>query len=168
MLPLCVAGAAACDAQTEAPARRSTAIPVGTTLLMATSKTLSTKTNLTGDEFDLAVVDDLVIDGHVLIPKGTRVVGELTRVSQKDVFGVAGKLEARFLYIVLDGAPVRLEGRLFLAGRQEIAGKSGTAASVGVIVTVGSLGGIVTGKSAVVPAGTVFSAIVEREATLSR
>lgn len=143
-------------------------IPAGTEIPLVTSTALSSKTSAKGDVFDLSVAENVAIAGHVLIPKGTRAVGELIRAEQRDMFGASGKLEARLLYIVLNGESLRLEGRLVIAGRQEIKGKSGTAATVGAIVAAGSLGFIVTGKSAVIPAGTMITGVVERGATIDR
>ena len=133
-------------------------IPAGTEVSLATLATISSKTAAKGDLFDLEVTQDVVRDGHVLIPKGTRGVGELTRAETSGSLGVAGALEGRLLYITVGGDTVRLEG---LLGRM---GKTST----GTVVASFMITPIIKGKSATIPAGTPVTGIVEHDARIGR
>ena len=41
----------------------------------------------------VAVAQDVAVDGHVVIPRGTRAVGEITWRTGKGAFGKSGKME---------------------------------------------------------------------------
>ena len=48
---------------------------------------LSSKRAEEGDSFSLSVVHDVVLGDHVVIPKGSRAVGEVTWKTGKGAFG---------------------------------------------------------------------------------
>lgn len=135
-------------------------LPLGTEIPLQTEQELSSKTNAKGYIFELVVTQDVVRDGRVAIPKGSRAVGELSHVVAKGAFGRSGKLEARLLYLVVNDHTIRLGGRL---GRR---GEGGTTETVLTAVAVGTLAFIVTGKSAVIPAGTLLSGYLDRDAEI--
>lgn len=127
-------------------------IPVGTEVSLILSETLTSKKHVKGDLFKLSISEDLMIDGILVLPIGTTVVGEITRAETKAAFGVAGKLEARLLYAELPSGTLRLTGRI---GNK---GKSGTTETVLTYAAIGSIAFVVTGKSAEIPQGTELSA----------
>lgn len=144
----------------EADRQAQLTIPVGTVIQLRSLSELSTKKNRKGDTFEMAVSEEVVIDGRVAIPEGTIAVGQLTRSDPKGAFGESGKLEARVLYVKLPQGTVRLSGRLGAAG------EGGTAATVVTAVLVGTLAFAVTGKSAVIPEGASLVASTDRSVTI--
>jgi hypothetical protein len=92
-------------------------IPAGTEIPLVMGETISSKTNVKGGLFHLFTVEDLTIDGVVAIPKGTKVLAELTRAEKKGAFGKSGKLEARLLYAELENGTIRLTGSIGNRGK---------------------------------------------------
>lgn len=135
----------------------SLVLPMGTEVPMKTLRELSSKRSRQGDRFDLVVSEDVVLDGHVVIPLGSRGIGEVTRLEPKGAFGKSGKLETRLLYVSVGNSRIRLDGSA--ADR----GKSGTGATVATAVFVGIASAFVTGTSAVIPEGSTMIGYVDRD-----
>ncbi|PTQ13321.1 hypothetical protein CLG96_04260 [Sphingomonas oleivorans] len=132
----------------------------GTEVPMRTNGELSSKTNRQGDRFDLTVTEDVLVGPHIVIPRGARGIGEITRLIPKGAFGKSGKLELRLLYVEVGNARVRLDGR---AGDR---GRSGTGATVATAVLAGVFSAFVTGTSARLPSGSTLVGYVERDLPL--
>ncbi len=136
-------------------------IPAGTPLRLVTRTALSSKTHAKGDLFDLELVEDVVIDGAVCIPKGARAVGELTIAEPKGAIGAAGKLEARLLYLVSGDRTIRIDGKLASQGK----GRANEVLRMA--LAIGTIASVVTGESATIPVGTEVSGHVQRETVLA-
>src|ERR1051325_378568 len=135
----------------EAPAGLQLAANTPITLSM--NNELSSKHAREGDTFPLTVVQDIAVDGHVVIPRGTRAVGEVVRRTGRGAFGKSGKMEVAVRYIDFAGRRIPLEGLY----RQE--GEGNTAATVGAVLGAGIVGGLViSGHSAVIPQGRELQA----------
>jgi hypothetical protein len=136
-----------------APQTVEASLPANTEIVLATTSILSSQTHRAGEKFSLSVAQDVKVDGQVVIPKGTRAVGLVTRREGKGGFGKSGKIELGFRYIDMDGKRIPIEGRHYQAGN----GKG--AAAVGATVAVGIIGGMmVKGKSARIEEGREFTA----------
>lgn len=142
------------------PATGPLVLPAGTEVPMKTLAEVSSKTNRQGDRFDLVVSEDVLVQGHVVIPRGARGVGEVTKLVPKGAFGKSGKLETRLLYVAVGNSRIRLDGRA--ADR----GKSGTGATIATAVAAGVFSAFVTGTSAVIPAQSTIVGYVERDMPL--
>lgn len=125
--------------------------PVGTPLKLVTRTEVSTKANKPGDRFYLAVAEDLVYRGQVVLPAGSVAVGEVADLQRNGHFGKKGKLGIQLLYVQTPSGPVRLSGRGYDEGR------SGTAASIATItfapIIVAWAGVFIHGTSAYLPSG---------------
>lgn len=132
----------------------------GTDVSLELLDTLSTRITQKGETFDLRVTEDVVADGWVLIPADTMAVGEVARSEAKDAFGKSGKLEARILYLRLPDRSLRLTGYLRLKGQGQ------TTETVLAAIAGGTLAFAVTGKSAVLDAGTFLVATTDRTVSL--
>lgn len=132
-----------------APATPAEAVlPPGSDILLRVNDQLTTRTHRMGDNFSLTVVSDVSVDGHVVIPAGTRGVGQVTWRSGRGGFGKSGKMEVTLRYVELGGRRIPIEG----FHRQE--GEGRTAATVGAIAGAGVIGGLfVRGSNARIPAG---------------
>lgn len=129
---------------------------VGTAIPLTTAQHLSSKTNVKGDMVALKTAADVLVDGHVVIAKGTAATGQVSDAQAKGAMGMSGKLAIRPLYIRVGDDFVRLGGA------------SSTRASVtaGAVVGLAVLTPGFTGRSAVIPEGTPVEAFVEHEIEL--
>ena len=140
-----------------APPTSQLVLPMGTEVPMKTVRELSSKHNRQGDRFDLVVSEDVLLNGHVIIPRGSRGIGEITRLVPKGAFGKSGKLETRLLYVAVGNSRIRLDGSA--ADR----GTSGTGATVATAVVAGVFSAFVTGTSAEIPEGSTMIGYVDRD-----
>ena len=128
-------------------------IAAGLSVPLALTAELSSSRNREGETFAMTVSQDVLSDGIVVIPRGTRAVGEITLRSGRGMFGKSGKMELSFRYLDMDGVRVPLDGTHFQAG------EGNTAGTVGAVLAVGVVGGmVVTGRSANMPEGREFTA----------
>ena len=132
-------------------------LPMGTEVPMKTVRELSSKRNRQGDRFDLIVSEDVFLNGYVIISRGSRGVGEITRLVPKGAFGKSGKLETRLLYVAVGNNRIRLDGSA--ADR----GKSGTGATVATAVVAGVVSAFITGTSAHIPEGSTMIGYLDRD-----
>lgn len=167
---LCLASAA--QAQTVAPVAAPTpvavavAAPATTGMLRAgTSINLRTITPLTtegkklkvGNRFDLETTEAVSVNGQVVIPAGSRAVGEVTDVRNKGMWGKSGRIGARLVYVQAG------DRRLRLSGSMDDKGVTGTGGVVAAAVLIPVAGFFVTGTSAQIPAGSNTTGFLEED-----
>lgn len=143
-----------------AAAGGSVAVPAGTPMSFVTIAPISSRSVKQGQRFPLQVSEDVTLASQVVIPKGTTAAGEVEAVSGTGMFGKAGSLVLRPLLIDIGGERVNLVG----ATADE--GHDGTAAAAVTTALIGGFGLIITGKSAVVPAGSPLYGRVRTDVTL--
>lgn len=143
---------------TPALAGQTTVLPGATRVTVATKAELSTKTARKGDPVALETAEDVVVGGAVIIPKGTQGAGEIGDMRAKGALGQRGKLSLRPLYLIHKGRTIRLKG--------EPAATTGKV-EPGAILAIAVISPAFTGKSAVIPAGTVFETSVLRDTDLT-
>jgi hypothetical protein len=125
-----------------------------TPLVLRIDSAISSKTARRGDRFGLTLEADLIIDQHVLVPKGTKGEGEVVHAAGVGFGGRAGELilAARFLQL----GDARLPLQSFRISR---AGANNSAEAIGVMAAAGAVGAIaalfITGTSAEVAAGQI-------------
>lgn len=136
---------------------------VGTEVPLKLSEELTTKGKKlkTGYRFHLEVAENVLVDGHVVIPAGTPAFGEVTDVRNKGMWGKSGHLNARVLYALVNGRQIRLTGNF------DDKGVTGTAGVVGAVAFVPVAGFFMTGTSAKLPVGTPVKAFVDEDVPLS-
>lgn len=122
-------------------------LPANTEIFLSLNETLSTKQSKEGQAFSLTVTHNVMLNGYVVIPKGSRAVGEVTWITGKGMFGKSGKMEIEIRYVDFAGTRVPVEGKF----RQE--GNGNTVATVGAVVVVPVAGFFVTGRSGEIPRG---------------
>lgn len=140
------------------PAPRVVTIPAGTTLDLALSSDLTTKTAKVGDRVSARLAKDVVVDGRVALAQGTAVSGQVTQVvSGSRKIGGTPTLGLRFEQIELaGGGTFPVSGEITQTGRSDtgrdaakIAGGAAAGAVVGNQIGHGSsnqvIGGIVGG-----------------------
>lgn len=131
----------------------NTVLPQGTNIRLRSLSELHSQHNRVGDRFDLEVSEDVMLNGVVVIPRGSPGVGEVTVVRHKGMWGRSGRLTTRLLSVRANGVTIPINGTV--AER----GETGTAGVVASILVVPVAGFFVTGTSAVLPVGTGFSGV---------
>lgn len=139
-------------AQQAAPAEtavRPLVVSPNTEVVVTPNDTVTTKGKKVkeGFKFPISTVFDVMQDGYVVIPKGTRGEGTVTWMTNKGAFGKSGKMEVSFDWLELGGRRIALTG----THRQE--GEGNTGATVGTAVAVGVFAAFVTGRSASIANG---------------
>lgn len=143
-----------------APAMADIAVPKGTAVKLVLKSPLGSIHSQVGERFYLALAEPVVVNGQVAIPAGSRAVGEVTLVARKGDFGKSGRLTAKLLYIYAGTQMIALEGATASSGEVQSSEVPGLAAAM--LLT----GGLVTGKSATIPPGTIVEAVIAEEAIL--
>ncbi len=122
-------------------------MPANTAVAVTFNEEVSSKTRKQGESFNLSVASDVVYKGYVVIPRGSRAMGQITYRTGKGAFGKSGKMEVEINSIDVDGNRISTTGKF----RQE--GEGNTVATVGAVWVAGPFAAFVTGKSAIIPAG---------------
>jgi hypothetical protein len=138
-----------------APVQACPALPAGLAVPLVTVDPLSSKKQATGDMVALRTAEDVVVDGVVVIPKGTDATGQISNAQATGGLGVNGKLAIAPLYLRVGAAVVRL------TGATQKKGTTGADTVAGLYFVP-----IVSGKSANIPAGTALAAEVLKPVTL--
>lgn len=121
-------------------------VPASTILTITPVTEITSKRIEKGDKFQFILVNDIVENGIVAIPRGTNVQGVITYKTGRAIGGKSGKFEVTFDQITVNGKSYRLTGM----HRQE-----GRGNTVGALL--GSL--FVSGRSAVMVPGQTATAI---------
>ena len=140
--------------QTPQPQVTGDVLKQGTPIHLATDTEMSSQDNRVGDRVDLRVLDAVSLNGHTVIPIGTRAVGEITLVRKKGMWGKSGRLEFRPLFLVLGDREIPISARQNTKDK----GETGTAGVVASIVVMPLAGFFVTGTSARIPRGSTVEA----------
>jgi hypothetical protein len=140
--------------QAPQPQQDGNVLKQGTPIHLATDTDMDSQENRVGDRIDLRVLDAVELNGHTVIPIGTRGVGEITLVRKKGMWGKSGRLQFRPLYLLLGGREVPISAR----SNTKEKGETGTAGVVASIVVMPLAGFFVTGTSARIPRGSTVEA----------
>jgi hypothetical protein len=134
------------------PARLETELPANTEILLSMNSEITSTTHRAGETFTLSTATDTRIGDLVVIPRGTRAVGEITWRTGRGAFGKSGKMRISLRYLDLDGTRIPIEGDYYQAG------EGNTLATVGGIIAIGIFAGFITGSRARIPTGRELAA----------
>ncbi|HYE27887.1 MAG TPA: hypothetical protein VEA61_06620 [Allosphingosinicella sp.] len=141
------------ETQATAPTAAEAVLPANTEVVLTVNEAVTSSSHRQGDKFGMTVAQDVMANGAVVIPRGTRAVGQVVWRTGKGSFGKSGKMDVRFRYIDYNGQQIPLDGRHYQAGEGR------TAATVGAVVAAGIVGGLVVkGKNARIDQGREFTA----------
>ena len=146
------------------PQAAMTTVPMlrqGTEVRSRPEQPLSPKTATVGERFELRSIEPVNVGSLLVIPAGSRAVGEVTRVEKKGGFGKSGKLDTRVLYVIVG------DSRIGMTGKASDQGAGGTVGTVAAAVLFWPVMPFVTGKSADLPAGTTLAGYVENDIALA-
>ena len=157
----------ACSLPLTAPAWAATAaakrLPDGTRIAVRTMEQLSSATLQDGSPVTFSVVEDVMVDGTVVIKQGTPVRGTIVNAQAKRRMGRAGKLQ----YTVnetkaVDRSPIRLRAVQDRVGDSNVTSTTVTTVAVGVFVPVAAPFFLLRkGHDIVVPEGTRIDTFVD-------
>lgn len=135
-------------------------VPSGTLVSVKTTSEISPENVAVGDKVDLVVVDNVIINGKVIIKAGAPATAEVTMVQKKGIVGAAAKIG-----ITLLNAKAVNGGLVPLSGTKTIQGKDRVGESVVFTILCCLLFLFMPGEDAVIPAdyqidGTVSGTVV--------
>lgn len=140
--------------------RQQRTIPAGTMIPVRLLDTISSASARVGDTFRIEVLDDVVVDGAVVIPVGSPGSGKVTLAVPAKTMGKAGELRLSLDFIhTYDNVAVPIEANEQTAARdEELMGKSLLAC-----VFLGPLGLLTLlqkGQNVTIPADSQFFVMV--------
>ncbi|HTQ08659.1 MAG TPA: hypothetical protein VMI31_01170 [Fimbriimonadaceae bacterium] len=147
-----------------AAASIATLLPKGADVRLAFDDGLTSRTARVGDKVKFHVVDDVVVDGQVVIKKGEPAEGTIVDVARGRRFGVNARLRIRVDPIAAsDGTLVpvasRDRGKATGNGTDQAAAASGAGMLVLGPIGLG-VGYFVTGKDVTIEPGDTLSTVV--------
>lgn len=145
----------ATSAASHAQATGVVPLPAGTEVMVRTLDPMSSTTATTGQKFAVAVDADVVVDGVVVLPAGTRGGGTIVFARKKGMSGRPGALDVRIDSVEGPHGPIKL--RANETNRGEDKRRSGVAAGM-VFGLIGAAA--VQGTDINLPAGSLIPTIV--------
>jgi hypothetical protein len=126
------------------------------------AQSLSSKHAVIGERVEMTVADDLVVDGWVVVPKGTRVLGTVTVGKKKEKAGNSHDLALEIDYIAMGERHVKL------GGRESAKGRTSVDAAVMSMVFLGMSGYLMVrnARTAAIPEGALLVAWVDEDIDL--
>ncbi len=161
MLPA-VSAAAAPTPVTAPPAPAVTKVKLreGEELVIRFEDRLSSGSNTAGDQFSIALEEDMKLADGTVIRAGYRGRGEVTDAKKKGFMGQAGELNVRLNYIRVGDTRVRL--RASKGGE----GKGAMGATIALTVLFGPLGLLKRGHDIEIKPGQTLTAYVDQDAEI--
>lgn len=135
----------------------------GTEVALKTSEPLTTKEKKlrVGQRFQMEIAESVMLNGQTVIPVGSPAIGEITDVRNKGMWGKSGRINARALYVRVNGRQIRLTGQI------DDKGVTGTAGVVASIALIPLAGFFTTGTSANIPTGSPMKAFLDEDLTIA-
>jgi hypothetical protein len=133
--------------------RETVTIPAGTRIPIRLDQGINTAKNSPGDDFTASLNGPIVIDGHVVAPSGSKVVGELTQVEESGRVEGRASLTMELREIVVDGEEYDLPTKplTLVAPSTKKKDAAVIAGGAGVGAIIGAIAG--GGKGAAIGAG---------------
>ncbi len=146
------------NAQAQQQPGETVVVREGTTLKVVTAQEISSKTANAGDSVNFKVDEDVVIDGHTVISKGTPAVGSVINAEPSGHMGKSGKLGiAVETTNTIDGQPIKLRAA---KGKE---GNDKTNSTAALAILASSLFLLKKGGDAKIAAGTPVTVYTAEE-----
>src|SRR5690606_1458413 len=144
---------------------RQVTVPKETLVKIHLLTEINSGTSRVGQRVLYRVVEDVIIDGRVVIPAGAEGEGEITAVQSAGRFGQSGRVEVNWGTVpAIDGTRVQLNVSTRAAQQNQELAVAASMAGVILLGPVGLVGGLfVQGQEHVVPVGAQFYVEVARE-----
>ena len=133
-----------------------------TEIKLRMAQSLSSKSAVIGERVELAVADDVVVDGLVVVPKDTRVLGTVKIGKKREKVENSHDLLIEIDYIAMSGKHIKL------GGRQASSGKVNKGAAVASTAVLGLSGLMLAmdARTAKIAEGTIVDAWVDEDVEL--
>jgi hypothetical protein len=138
------------------PPPTTAVVPAGTVVEVRLQESLSTKTNQAGESFEMQLDEDLIVDGKLLAPEASRVIGRLTHVKKSGKVEGLAQLGMDLQKIVVGDEEYSLKSNI-LSYEAEGTVKE-DAKKVGIGAGVGALIGAIAGGKKGAAVGTAVGA----------
>jgi hypothetical protein len=121
-------------------------LAAGSTVQAELTKPVDVRKNKPGDEVVAKTTQDVKSDGHVVIPKGSKIVGRVTQAQARAKGQEESQLGMAFDHAVLkDGTQMPVAFTIQAIGRSESEAAAATAAETDSMMAGGSAGGMTSG-----------------------
>ncbi|NBB17719.1 hypothetical protein GVN21_20350, partial [Caulobacter sp. SLTY] len=127
--------------------------PKNTVVQITIAEQIGSNTNKVGDKFAIVLAEPVMVNGQVIIPAGTKGVGEIVHVAPSGLGGRSGELLLAARYLELGDVRIPLKAFQFAAR-----GRDTTAGSLWAL-------GLVKGGQVIVPPGTGGTAKLAQDFT---
>jgi hypothetical protein len=134
-------------------------VPEGTAVKLKLLEAVSSRTAKVGDPVALEVVEDLRVNGTVVVPTGAKAKGEITAAKKAGMMGKAGDLALRPYYVRAGDIRIELRGTKIAEGDSKV-GKA-------ILLTaISGLGVLKRGQNIEIPEGTPLTAFVTEDTSV--
>lgn len=141
---------------------REVRIPDGTEIAAVTTETISSKSAQEDDPITFKVDEDVIVDGAVVISKGTLVKGIVTRAKKAGFMGKGGELNIRLeTTTAVDGQKIKVRAS---RGRE---GENKTGTTIALTVLFGPIGLLKRGKNAEIKEGSKLTVYTDEDKTIN-
>lgn len=139
----------------------SVTLQEGTIIKAALTKDISGKEVNVGQTIDFELVDNVILNDKIVIPKGAKITGSVTDAQRSKALGKKGKLAFSIDYLYLtNGKVIKLRSQV----EKNLKG-SGAAVAAGAIL-LSPVALLFNGKNAKYVKGEVFTAYIDKEVKL--
>ncbi len=165
--PAVVAAAAPAEATPPAPPPPNTLLD-GTAIQLRLAENLTSATAKTGQSVSFEVIEDVMVQGIVILPKGAQALATVTDAATKKSMGRGGKLDVNVDSArLLDGEKVQLRAVRDTKGGGYVAVMTGAMVATAIVFfPAAPLFLFIHGKDITIPRGTEITAFVEGDTRL--
>ena len=152
----------------DAPVPMAIMLEDGTPVHLVLAENLSSATAVTGDTVEFEVVDDIVVDGLVVVPHGSTAWATVTDAQHKRHLGRGGKLDLNIDKVRLaDGEKALLRGVKDTSGGGHTGAMTGAMVATSLVVwPAAPFFLFMHGKDVNIPKGTQITAFVQGDMRL--
>jgi hypothetical protein len=138
-------------------------VPANLEVIVAPRRDIYSNTVVFDERIGLEVVDEVKINQHVIIARGSIVIARITVAKPPASYGRRGELALEFIEVTAtDGSTIPLRGNHQVKGE----GRGGTAALLSILGGPLLVGRLSEGTPARLKTGTKLKALTEKEATV--
>ncbi|RMB54026.1 hypothetical protein C8J44_1640 [Sphingomonas sp. PP-CE-3A-406] len=138
-------------------------VPAHTEMMLRLDEEIGSDRARVGQPVAVSVARDVIVDGLVVIPRGTAGTGAVTYRTGKGAFGKSGKVDIELRSVDVGGRMVPVVGRYHAAGDGRTGETIGTILIGGVVA-----GAFVTGHHAIFEEGREFTAFTGAATPIAR
>ena len=139
------------------PAAPTTAeVPAGTKLQVRLAQPLSSKTNQSGQTFEATLEDDLVVDGQLVAPEGSRLTGTVVDAKASGKVKGRAQMSIRLSQILVDADSYGIDSNTLSFEAESTAKKD--AGRIGIGAGAGAIIGAIAGGGKGAAIGTAIGA----------